>query len=237
MTLKELKELFKKLQQLKAKKIEIYSNDDLSKNQMDKEFKKIETNIQILEDILARYNKIYNVKAKTLSKYLIEVIESEIPNSSVCCSHHCSGKYVEQEHFYGYHTYFAGNAFMLLEIRTKNSHDVIRLFNRDINENLSNSIDYILGYYQINISELLNNTTKKHIGLIRKACWLAIEETLKTKNKELIQSNEDQKSLINKKIAELQKQAELLETKNNLIKNEETTVFTTKEIEDITKKI
>lgn len=237
MTLKELKELFKKLQQLKAKKIEIYSNDDLSKNQMDKEFKKIETNIEILEAILAKYNKIYNIKAKTLSKHLIKVIENEIPNSSVSCSHHCSGKYVEQEHFYGYHTYYVGNTFMHVEIRTKNSNDVIQLFYRDINENLSNSIDYILGYYEINVLELLNNTSKKHIGLIRKACWLAIEETLKTNNKELIQSNEDQKSLINKKIAELQQQALLLETKNNLIKNEETTLFTNKEMEDISKKI
>ena len=237
MTLKEIKDLFKELQQLKAKKIEIYSNDDLSKNQMDKEFEKIATNIQMLEDVLAKYNKIFNIKAKTFSKHITEVIESEIPNSSVCCSHHCTGKYVEQEHFYGYHTYYVGNAFMLVEIKTKNSIDTIQLFYRNINENLSHSINYILGDYTINILELLNNTSKKHIGLMRKACWLAIEETLKTKNKELLQSNNDQKSLINKKIAELQKQAELLETKNNLIKNEETTVFTTKEIEDITKKI
>ena len=237
MTLNELKELFEEHKQLTRKRTEIFNNDDLSKNQMKKEEEKILPRMEEILGILAEYSSVFSVKAHILSKHIKEVLSHSISESSISCSHTCTGEYYDKEYFEGIEKVYQGKACLEIYIESLGKTETISLFNRQVSKNLSDDIDYFYGIYDVNCLEILNNSNIKYRRCFHNACWLAIEENLKNKNFNLRNKADRNKKLILKKIEELQAQANNLQNKRDEIANNKTIILTTKEIEDITKKI
>lgn len=225
MTLQTLKNLFNELQRLRKKQAEIYSNNDLSRNQMNAEFQKIAPRMQQIENILGEYSKTFKIEAIVLANELKKLFINKFPKAQVGVVHECIGEHADVEHFYGYHHYFEGTKTMALEIIKNNNSELIVLHKEQTSEDLSKNLDYLLGRYKVNIYELLLNNNLKYTNLIHKACWLAISETVKTKNKEKVKENKNAQTLIQKKIKELQKKSKKLENETISIQDNNETIF------------
>ena len=132
-------------------------------------------------------------------------------------------------------TYYEGYASIKIYIKSLGKTESISLFHRPTSKDLNHSVNYIMGNYNINCYEFLNNDNIKYSELFHDACWLAIEENLKETYKELQTKADTKQKLINKKIEELQNKAKLLERKNKKINNDH--ILEDTEIKEIEKEI
>lgn len=233
MTLKDLQSLFEEYNQLKMKRTEILKNDDLSKNQMKIENEKITPRIEELKSIFRKYYLTFSVNANILARKICNVLSHNISESEVSFQHACLGKWYEKEYFEGWEKYYQGERCLRIYINSLGETEKITLFNQPVSKDFTFDTDYILGNYNLDCYKLLTDNKVKYSQLFHKACWLAIEDCLKSKNKDLqIKATEKQK-LINKKITQLQKQSKLLEKQNNEISTNSTIIFTDEEIFEI----
>ena len=233
MTLNELKSLFEEYNQLKMKRTEIFKNDDLSKNQMNIENGKITPRIEELESIFRKYYLAFSVNANILARKICYILSHNISESEVSFQHACNGEYYNQEFFEGHETRYSGKASLKISINSLGKTETISLFEHTVVKNLKYNIDYVMGNYNLNTYNLLCNNNIKFSQLFHKACWLAIEDSIKSKNKDLQTTVTEKQKLINKKIAELRKQSKLLEKQNKEIEKDSTIILTSKEVEAI----
>lgn len=218
MTLKQLKDLFYELKKLKSKKEEIFTNDELSRHQMEAEYASIKPREKELEEILNKHNKIFIVEAKKLSHQLREVFKQEIPTYEITIKHHCDGKKYEQEHFYGWHTYYHGTESMILHISNNNKEQDVVLIEKQTTQDNRLNIDFILGCYNVNVYDLLMQNNLPYASIIRKACWNSIVEKFQKQNLATIERNSQEKNLLIKKLEILQDE-ELRNKEINLLIN------------------
>jgi len=237
MTINDLKELYEDLQNIRNIKKRIKLNKDLSPNQKKKECAWYTPKEKQIKSILKRYFSIFTVNATLLARKICDVLSHNISESEVSFQHACIGKWYEKEYFEGWERFYQGEKCLIIYINSLGKTEKISLFNKPVSKDYTFDTDYILGNYNLNCYELLSDNKIKYSQLFHKACWLAVEENLKLKNNDLKSKVDVKKKLILKKIQELQLEVSKMQNKSATITNDETIVFTDKEMEDITKKI
>ena len=226
MTLKELKNLFDEMNQINLKKQEIYSNDDLSRNQMAFEVEKLNPRLHDIQNLLSKYKTAFEVKASTLVDQIKKSLTKDYPNiTSFDNAHLCDGKYIEVEHFYGFHRYFSGNAKLYIAFSIGKDNQKINLFEREVNEDLSYSTDYILGNYNVSLYELLQNNKLPYAPQIRNACWNAIKDAVKERNANIVITNGLRNKQLEEEVANANSEIKYRNKINSEIKHNPETIF------------
>ena len=122
-TLKDLKTLVEQLKALNKQKKDIFSNDDLSKNQMERRWAKLEPKQKEIQDALAKYFYIFDVKRKDLN--LVEHFKNY--NLDVVFDSTFLQTEMTSEGFYRDHTFYDIIFKDTLEVRHKNKTEKILL--------------------------------------------------------------------------------------------------------------
>ena len=222
-TLKDLKSMVEQLKELNNKKREIFNNDDLSKNQMNKLWSKLEPKQQELKILLAKYVYIFDIKRKDLhleeafKNHGLEIVFDTIFLQSESTS----------EGFYRDYTFYDIIFKDTMEVRYKDKTENVQLIH--FNESSCHYYDdmkFYTGDYLLSVFPFLTEDKYECSSILQEACWKAIANKYKQKRNSAIQNNEKNKNLILQKL-ELLKDEErrkeeisLLENKVSLINQE-----------------
>lgn len=201
MTLKEFKNSCEELKQLNKKINEISNNDDLSRNEQNRQIALIKPRVDELYPLILKYVKLFNTTTNDFAKQLKLAFEKKYPGLKISVSNICEGKYYEKEYFEGYEKHFEGKKYIRLTVTAGKKEKVIKLLENTTSIDNNNDVDFLLGNNEINIARLygslLNNNKIEFANTIEKACWNIVEQNHKKICEAKIQpTDEKRKSLI-----------------------------------------
>ena len=183
MTLKEFKNSCEELKQLNKKVNEISNDNDLSKNEQNRQIALIKPRIDELHPLITKYVRLFNTTTNDFAKQLKLAFEKDYPGLKISVSNMCEGKYYEKEYFEGIETFFTGKTYVRLAVEIGGKEKIIKLLENTTSTDKNNDIDFLIGNNKMNITRLyrslLNNSTIKFSNTIEKACWNIAEENHK----------------------------------------------------------
>ncbi len=231
MTLKEFKNSCEELKKLNKRVKEISNNDDLSKNEQNRQIALIKPRIDELYPLITKYVRLFNTTTNDFAEQLKIEFEKDYPGLKISVSNICEGKYYDKEYFEGIERYFAGKKYIRLTVTAGGKEKIIKLLENTTSTNNNDDVDFLLGKNEINITRLygslLNNSTLEFSNTIEKACWNIAEQNHKRICETKIQpADEKRKSLIRERF-------EMLDEISRLKKIDSLT----KEIDALTKEI
>ena len=233
-TLKDLKSAVDQLKIINNKKREIFRNDDLSKNQMNKQWAKLEPQQKELENLLSRYMYIFDIKKKDLN--LEKIFKDH--NLDIVFDTQFLQTESTSEGFYRDYTFYDVIFKETMEVRYKDKTETVKLIH--FNESSCHYYDemkFYMGDYLLNALHFLTEDKYECSSILQEACWKAIANKYQQKRKSTIQTNEKNKNLLiqkldllrneqlrNEEIALLENKISIINQETKLIENDELNV-------------